>query len=743
MTTENSVQPPPSLRGGPLTSADIARLEKGGIPRELAEQAFLRRVDTEEGAAIVGRKGPANCAGIVFPYMRPGVHSVVDYRLRRDEPDLVQKKGVTKEQGKYLSPPGRGNMLYLVPGTDPAWLKDIDLPILITEGEKKALALWALASHGLGEAAERPRWLPVGLSGVWNWRGTVGKAAGPDGGRRDVKGAIADLDHIAWKGRLVKIVFDTNAALEESVNAARKMLAKELKERGATVTVINLPDVAGVNGIDDLVGVWGSEKVLDLLNEPGEAPDPKKASVADIADHLTKKGVRFACGAGKALYVYRGGVYLPDGEAAVQREVKAWCKETNQVWVSGELGDRVADYIAIDAPELLERPPLDTINVQNGLLDVATRTLRPHSPDFLSPVQLPVEYHENAQCPAIEQFCSQVLPADSQYILWLLAAWLMLPSTDIQKAVLLLGVGANGKSALLNILTDFLGKDNVSTSTLHTLESRNFATSALVGKLANVCPDLPTKTLSDTSVFKRLTGGDMLDAERKFGATFSFRPYSRLIFSANIAPRSDDATHGFFRRWLVVPFNRRTFSETDPDTVPTAILRERLGSPSELSGLLNHALDSIAQIQKGFIPESESMREAWAEFRASTDPLTMWLDETVIEDPEGLIPKQEVLARYNHYRRDAGKAVTDTGSLTQALLQWRQGVRTAQRTVNDIPRVWCYVGVGWQAAKGEQQTRSEDRQTRFDTVGFVYFGDGAFRRTDSEMSAAIKRLIGR
>lgn len=41
---------------------------------------------------------------------------------------------------------------------------------------------------------EGPRFLPLGISGVFNWRGIVGKATVPDGQRLNVKGPIPDLE---------------------------------------------------------------------------------------------------------------------------------------------------------------------------------------------------------------------------------------------------------------------------------------------------------------------------------------------------------------------------------------------------------------------------------------------------------------------------------------------------------------------------------------------------------------------
>lgn len=187
-----------------LTDADLNLLSASFINPELAQSAGIFRVNTQEGALIVGRNGNADYSGIVFPYSLPGTPNPREYRLRRDNPDLEQRPdGIIKEKAKYLSPPGRGNLLYFVPMTNPDWLADTSLPICITEGEKKTLALWELSWSGLSDSALMPRFLPIGLPGVWNWRGKVGKAETAKGQRQDVKGVIPDLDLIEWKGRVV------------------------------------------------------------------------------------------------------------------------------------------------------------------------------------------------------------------------------------------------------------------------------------------------------------------------------------------------------------------------------------------------------------------------------------------------------------------------------------------------------------------------------------------------------------
>ena len=108
-----------TLIGSDLTTADYAALEARWIDRELANRAGLRRADSLTGGEIIGRKG-GNYSGILIPYFHPDSDQVREYRLRRDHPDLeYDSAGNLKMRQKYLSPPGRSNMLYLVPGIDP------------------------------------------------------------------------------------------------------------------------------------------------------------------------------------------------------------------------------------------------------------------------------------------------------------------------------------------------------------------------------------------------------------------------------------------------------------------------------------------------------------------------------------------------------------------------------------------------------------------------------------------------
>jgi hypothetical protein len=233
------------IRREPLTQVDYDKLMAEYIDRDTADRALLARLASPEGKELVGAKGPGNYAGIEFPNIWPGTLAVRGQRLRRDEPDLEIEQDETgqtrsKEVRKYLTAPGSMNLLYLFPETPPELLQDISVPITLTEGEKKVLALWRLANYN----SLSPRFVPIGIYGVWSWRGKITTITDANGRRRQVKGPIPDLGRIPWAGREVYICFDSDVAIIEELQWARSALSQELRRRGVKrVLYITIPTI--------------------------------------------------------------------------------------------------------------------------------------------------------------------------------------------------------------------------------------------------------------------------------------------------------------------------------------------------------------------------------------------------------------------------------------------------------------------------------------------------------------------
>jgi uncharacterized protein (DUF927 family) len=255
-----------------LTASDLEMLANSWIDAELAAKAGIERVDSFEGARRVGREKEGSSgkySGLWFPYRAPPVEGVCGGRLRRDRADQVMDEGRVKDKAKYLTAPGERSRFYFGPEQKLDELKDISLPIVIFEGEKKTLAGYRLARHA---SSDKPVLLAIGISGVWNFRGKVGRTVNESGASVDVTGPISDFDQLVLTGRDVYISFDADWVENQRVRSARHALAKELKSRGAKVKYFDVPADAGVKGFDDWVASVGPDEVLKMFHSNAEAP---------------------------------------------------------------------------------------------------------------------------------------------------------------------------------------------------------------------------------------------------------------------------------------------------------------------------------------------------------------------------------------------------------------------------------------------------------------------------------------
>lgn len=387
----------------------------------------------------------------------------------------------------------------------------------------------------------------------------------------------------------------------------------------------------------------------------------------------------FARDAGGQLYVFERGVYRPHGDEYIAQRVKSilLAHDETKRW-SSHRAREVVEFIRVDAPRLWDRPPTEVLNLLNGLLDLPSRTVRSHAPEHLSPVQLPVTYDPTATCPRWESFIARVLPNDCRTLPYELVAASMRGEVSDQTAVLLVGAGENGKSTLLDAMVAFLGRENVASLALQRLEIDKFSVVRLLGKLANICADLPSDHLTSTSTFKALTGGDRLTAERKFQGSFEFTPFARLIFSANHYPQSRDGSQAFFRRWLVVPFD--VAIESRERILDFAA---RLADPRELSGVLNQALTVLPDIlSRGGFSQCETTRAAMMEFREMTDPLAAWLERCTILTPQMVTSKKDLHIAYGAYADANGRPPMSPKSFYAGVKRIRPVITEAQRRVH-------------------------------------------------------------
>jgi len=391
----------------------------------------------------------------------------------------------------------------------------------------------------------------------------------------------------------------------------------------------------------------------------------------------------------KVIYRYNNsGLYLPDGEAFIEREAQkllgsnALSHTINEVvnWIRRETYTKLSDF---------DRNP-DILNCLSGLLDMRTLELGEHTPDYPSLIQIPVFYDPKLDAPAISKFLTEILkPEDIDPILELFG-YCLLRKLPIQKAFLLIGEGANGKSTLIELLRAFLGKNNCSSVSLQELEEDKFKKAELFGKLANLSSDIPSKGLHHIGTFKMLTGGDKITAERKFGHPFQFTNFAKLVFSANRPPKIyNEDTLALWRRFIIIDF-----PNIFPDDVADKHLLEKLTTEAELAGLLNLALKGHQRLLSNDTFSYHKTVEDIAErYTILSDPILSFVNDQCELDGDATIDKQDLYDYFVQYCQDRSIPPISKESFGRNLKNSPTLKVGSTRSRSDGHRAYCWRGI--------------------------------------------------
>ncbi len=389
------------------------------------------------------------------------------------------------------------------------------------------------------------------------------------------------------------------------------------------------------------------------------------------------------------IYIYTNGVYKPHGATYIREE----CAQELQEKYRRNYADEVTDYIRATTYTEFQPPPLHLINVENGILNIKTKQLEKHSPNHLFLHKIPVEYCQDSSCPKILEFLDQVtIDKNEKHILLDYIAYCLYRNYIFHKALLLIGVGENGKSVFLNLVQAFLGKENISNRSIQELASDRFATADLYGKLANICGDLSNKAINNTGIFKMLVGNDPITAQKKFIGAFKFQNYAKLMFSTNQPPEpKHDQSHAFFRRWLLITFpNIFKGEKADPNIL------KKITTPEELSGLLNLSIDNLqALLLNGGFNETQTTEQVRNNYMRKANPIQAFAEDCLTEDFDAVIPKKEL---YNKYTQYCNQNNHSPEGKTKFENEFRKiGITTLQEKQTRVAgrNLWCWTGISF------------------------------------------------
>lgn len=579
------------------------------------------RCGSNHGGPEVADRGGVRSAQITASYDYCDASGNLLYQVVRKKPKAFLQR----------RPDGAGGWLWKLGDVEPtiyrlpAVLSAVAAgdPVYVVEGEKDADAIWS-ADHVA----------TCNSGGVGKWK--------------------PEFSLFFRGARDVRIVADND---DPGIKHAHEV-AQSIASVDATVTLLHSP--VGKDVSDLLAAGYQLDDLVELDHDRDRSTpdgDTLTFSVGEFFNefrlNVEKLGIairdvgHIELGNDGRLYRYLGGVHRGDGDSFARVRVREILGERYRRTYS----DEVFSWLRAVEPSITDQPHPDVINVANGLLGWRTRVLTDHSPKALSTIQIPIRWNPEAKCPLIDTFLKKVIPKDAIMLVFEMIGYALYAGNPLRVAVLLLGPGRNGKSVLLSVIKTLLGPANVSAIPLQMLSENRFASAELFGKLANICGDLDARTIRQTDIFKMITGGDAITAERKYCPGFTFTPFALQIFSANEPPLSSDQTEAWFDRWLVIPMeNRIPEDQVDPHLIA------KLTTLSELEGLLVKAIGGLQRLmERGRFEYPESIKQAGSQYRERLDTVQGFVAEECALVSDAWTRRSDLYRFYRSWAKDGGR----------------------------------------------------------------------------------------
>lgn len=322
-------------------------------------------------------------------------------------------------------------------------------------------------------------------------------------------------------------------------------------------------------------------------------------------------------------------------------------------WLSEEKGD----------PE-----PDDIISCRNGLLNVKTGDLLPHTPRFFTRNGLDFDYEDPiwADPPRLWlRFLNDVFEGDQDSINLLQEAFGYILSLDTkqQKFFSLIGPPRGGKGTIGRVLGRMIGRENTSNVDPEHATT-GFGMQDLVGKSLLLFSDLiitrDTKIGTLVSMILRMTGEDDMNIARKFRDDWKGRTTARIFIISN-APLFAQNQAGALAARMIPIVTMATFEGREDLELTDKLL-------PELPGILNWSINGLRRLRtRGRFILPERSKDMLHRVRVYSAPVKTFVDECCDLSNGHITKKAELLQAYNAWADLNDQRPVSSGELTKTL----------------------------------------------------------------------------
>jgi putative DNA primase/helicase len=362
-------------------------------------------------------------------------------------------------------------------------------------------------------------------------------------------------------------------------------------------------------------------------------------------------------------YIYERGVYNKCNKNTVRSFIRNYIPVG---LASDNLINNIYNLLTCKRGHICGYQDLDAdewyINVKNGLYNVRTKQLEPHTSDKLITIQLNCEYHpESHSMPVftnyINDLCSEIdgrvdeqKKAVIQEFIGLILSNVKV--SRIKKCLVLYSLlGNSGKTQILNLIGELLGTSNTINVPLQQMnENSKFSLGSIVGKRLISIGDQTGSDVEDSAVFKQLTGGDPVKVEPKNKQPFSYIFNGAIAISCNNLPNFQDDKGGHvFERLCIVPCTNTIPPEKRDGELLDKMILER-------DAIFNWFLEGLHRIinNKYQLTKSTECDNAINDYRDKLDTIYRFIHENYIitDNKMDMVLKTDFEDEYNRWCKE-------------------------------------------------------------------------------------------
>ena len=341
------------------------------------------------------------------------------------------------------------------------------------------------------------------------------------------------------------------------------------------------------------------------------------------------------------LHVYRDGIYV-EGSSEIEAAMIEHIPDLNRAKRS-----EITSYLDILIRKNVGMSNANLIAFKNGIYDIETGKMMDFSPEHIITNKINYNYNPDAHSELLDKTLDKLACNDENIraLLEEAVGYCFYRRNELRKSFILTGDKKNGKSTYLAMLKELLGDDNTVALDLGELGER-FSSASLFGKLANIGDDIGDDFIANPATFKKIVSGDWIKGENKGQKEFFFKPYCKLLFSANNIPRIKDKSGAVLDRLVIIPFDAK-FSKDDPDYDP--YIKYKLIQPDVLEYLILLGLNGLKRVlENQSFTKSEKVKHSIDEYEEMNHPILTFFKEVQVEEIINE-PTSEVYRKYTEF----------------------------------------------------------------------------------------------